>query len=47
MSPEAIRAMGAGCAIGLVLGVALHDYLLGLAIGVVFGVAIYRRRRNS
>ena len=34
------RCIGLGLALGIVVGVALHNYALGIIIGVGFGVAL-------
>ena len=42
--------IGVGLALGIVSGVALHSYVLGIVIGVAAGLLlcfIWRRRRRS
>ena len=43
------KCIGIGLALGLIFGVALHSYGLGILIGIAIGLGIYavRRRRQS
>ena len=43
------KCIGIGLALGLIFGVALHSYGLGILMGIAVGLGIYalQRRRQS
>jgi hypothetical protein len=46
--PVSRKALGIGIALGLVFGVALHNFALGILIGVAIGAAFaaYAKRKG-
>jgi hypothetical protein len=46
---DTAKCIGIGLALGLVFGVALHSYGLGIIIGVAIGglICLFQRRRRS
>jgi len=39
--------IGAGIAVGILLGIAIHDIAIGILLGVAFGAAIAAVRRSK